>query len=762
MVTIPQNSGIEACNTEDSESVYDTPVPDAVIGTLWKTTDSPISPVQIDAEDIPEEPVFPEREQTVIDEQFIATLKTAAETIKSSLTSDLPHKIRENLDQWCSLHNLDGIESEECQTAIARQAVLNLVLKASLYEYYARDRDLPSLTTDAREKLQHPVSGVENAGFDETVLDSIVWHAEESNLVPVLEYRDRLLRSMNPAEDIGELYAALLPSECRPPLGQYRTPSDIGSLMKRWVSAGGDTLLDPGMGAGVLSSPVHPELRTSGDPGYVTGVERSHLSRLMGTTALTLAGQPHSPWAKDFLGLLPEDLPNDVDAIVCNPPYTRSLDIPKGYQEAINAQATRETGLDISKRSPLYTYFIYHLQRFLSIGDRAAVITPQAFLSASYGDELKEFLLSEFDVKALVQYNPANGSVFDDANTTALVTFLEKNATGSDPGATQFIRVDEPPSSSALREAVDTGKPGETDWGFINAVEQCDLMAEDNWQALFHPVAVDTSDLATLGEFVSVHRGRTIGKVDFFCLSESKVEEHSLSEEYLSRMARKGSHIDGYEFSIEDWNENRAGGREVWLLDPDEQETLPATPEEIIPTAVDSEPPVRQKADTNDDISNLWSYLVTGVKEYDLDDTGAVQNRPLWYRPPRQDPTSVLVEFATRDEVRFIWLEDPEIRYSNNLYGFYDVDLTTTELKALLAYLNSNYARHVAQTSPKLAGGYSNLRPKLIEDIPVVDPTDLPSDTVAALAEAFDDMRETDGRDDEILDRIDAILRTVR
>ncbi|MFC7059001.1 Eco57I restriction-modification methylase domain-containing protein [Halovenus salina] len=113
----------------------------------------------------------------------------------------------------------------------------------------------------------------------------------------------------------------------------------------------------------------------------------------MGTTALTLYGQAHDPRTTDFLDLSPADLQRDVDAIICNPPYTSGDSLPAAYKDRINTQIEQSIGSEISARSPLHAYFIYHARQFLSGGDRAAFITPQSLLTTRYGESLKQYLL---------------------------------------------------------------------------------------------------------------------------------------------------------------------------------------------------------------------------------------------------------------------------------------------------------------------------------------------------------------------------------
>jgi len=343
---------------------------------------------------------------------------------------------------------------------VARQAVLNRLLKVTVYEWHHRRGELPEFPADTWEIIQSVAEVGANPGFGECVLDYFLLHVDESEMEVIDENRDRLLASTQPAEDIGRLYEAVIPKEYRQSLSQFRTPPDIGQLMRLWAGESDNTVVDPGMGAGVLSSPFHPDWRLSTDSARVIGIDQSQLALLMGSTALTLYGQPHELLETDFFNIPSSDLQQDLDALVCNPPYTEGDALPDWYKERINTQLEKTTGLEISARSPLHAYFIYHSHAFLSPSDRAAFITPQSFLSNRYGESLKQFLLDNYAIKAFVQFNPESYCVFDNADTTALLTFLEAKPDSETGGETRFIRVDEKIESKTIRDAVENGEPG--------------------------------------------------------------------------------------------------------------------------------------------------------------------------------------------------------------------------------------------------------------------------------------------------------------
>lgn len=289
----------------------------------------------------------------VIDDQLIEDIKRAARTIVSEFDAGLPKSLRKRLDEWCELHGFDSLDA--VQTTVARQAVLYVLLTTTLYEWYHRRSAVSPLPDELQRAFRDARDQTGNPVFEECVLGHVASLADDAALATVVDFRHRLLYSVQPAEDFGRIYEALIPSDCRQALGQFRTPPEIAEAMQSWAVHADGQILDPGIGGGVLSSRSHPCWKRSGDPTHVDGIDRSPLSLLMGATVLALSGQANTPRVSDFLNLEPDDLQQDIEGIVCNPPYTSGDALPKEYKDQINTDLEEATGLDISARSPLYT-----------------------------------------------------------------------------------------------------------------------------------------------------------------------------------------------------------------------------------------------------------------------------------------------------------------------------------------------------------------------------------------------------------------------
>ncbi|MFN1127044.1 Eco57I restriction-modification methylase domain-containing protein [Halobacterium salinarum] len=719
------------------------------------STQAPIAPPSPSATASDGDPIPGLEDRSVADEALIEPVESLAATIEPEL-ANAPPEIQSQLETWADLHGLSTTLDEATREVIAMQAAVSLLLKATLYEWHHRRSELPALSGDTRAAFQAAASQLGNSAFDECVLDDIISLTDSSDRDIVVDERTRLMDSTQPAEDIGWLYEAVVPREHRQTLGQFRTSPALADLVQSWATSGGDRVLDPGVGAGSLSSPLHPDWDLSTEPDHVDGVDRSPLSVLMSTTALTLLGQSHDPYQADFFDLQPDDLREPVNAIVANPPFAQGSSLRASYKQRVNAYFEDVTGIEISAQSPLYAYFMFHARTaFLSVGERAGFVTPWNFLATQYGTALKAFLRETCSIEAFVKFDTDVHQSFSNADTTTLVTCVEARAEADSPGTTRFIRVEADVDEGTIREAIRDGQQGATEWGYINVVEQDQLSPAANWQTRFNPVPIDTNSLPTLSEFCSVNVGKSCGKVGFFCLAQSDVTEYGIDAEHLSLLVRKPSIVDGYDFTDDDWTALRAADNPVWLLDPDE---LPSVPRSV------HEYSAQVEAGTASPQNNegLHAYLWDGVAEGNLTGVKALDRRTYWYRPVRQPAPRVVVQYCARDEFRFI-LNETDARILNSAYGLYDVTLDDQELKAVLAYLHSSVGQQVIQrVAGARQGDLSGFGVTDLRDLPVIDPRELDDETVAELADAFDNLctaARCDGDTEGVRGRIETVLQ---
>lgn len=704
------------------------------------------------------------------------SIEKATTEIYEQLESGVDSDLKDAVDDWCELHGLERLDDP--QLIVARQAAFNIFLKVTLYEHYHQRGIVPELDSNVRETLRTTEAATGDPAFREYVLDDVAWLVDGDELAAVIDARDRLKSVNDPAEEIGRFFEELTPQESRRKLGQFRTPSTIADLMADWlIDTGSATVLDPGMGACALSVAAYrkkQELVDEPPLSDIHGVDLNELALVMGATSLTLMdhGDPHNLQIGDFLDLDLGDVNGEVDAVISNPPYSRHHELDKEYKSRVNSQAEVESGRDISALSPMYAYFYYHALQFLEPGGRMSFVTPSEFLETSYGESLKQFLVDEFDINALVLFDRGDTSKFDDAITTSLVSFLKKPDDGDVSGLTRFVRVDGDASKDELLAAVTGDVEGETDWGFVNAVRQEEVDPKDKWTSLFDPIDIDTSSLTPLSELATVNRGIATGMNSYFCLTQDEVNEWDIDEQYLSRIIRNSRSVPGHDYIDEDWEEDRDAGREVWLLyhltELDADKIKKTMPDEAAGNATlnayrDSPSDDRD----SDETSGIVEYLQHGMSdEVEAHDGYLATNRNPWFVVDRRDPPPIVLTYMSRGGTRFI-RNETNARYLSNLHGMYfDVEMNESDMKALLAYLNSEFASEVIRRSGRTySSGMDKIEPNEMESVPVLNPRDLEAETVDTLAGMFDKLRgatrNAEESVEEVVAEIDEALQKV-
>jgi hypothetical protein len=244
--------------------------------------------------------------------------------------------------------------------------------------------------------------------------------------------------------------------------GQHYTPREVARLLAAFaVRSANDLVFDPSCGDGRLleeSLRVKKHLsRRNGDrPAKpvrgVFGIDRS-------PEAVSLAsGITANVAAADFFDVEPRSslhgtkkLPANFDAVIGNPPYIR--------QEVMGARDKRriekrlesdcENSPEIywprwSGRSDIYVYFFAHSVRFLKAGGRLVFLTASSWLDAGYGAALREFLLNNFRVIAVIESSAE--SFFSDASIGTSLTVLtrEADARAREANPVRFVQLTRP------------------------------------------------------------------------------------------------------------------------------------------------------------------------------------------------------------------------------------------------------------------------------------------------------------------------------
>jgi len=191
---------------------------------------SPITPAAPDHQWVDKDHGIPEFSRSVDTDRLAEIITTVADRLAPAF-AEIPDSLHGRVDTWCLSHGYNDATTS-VRNLVARQAVLNRLLKVTVYEWHHRRGELPEFPADTWEIIQSVAEVGANPGFGECVLDYFLLHVDESEMEVIDENRDRLLASTQPAEDIGRLYEAVIPKEYRQSLSQFRTPPDIGQLMR--------------------------------------------------------------------------------------------------------------------------------------------------------------------------------------------------------------------------------------------------------------------------------------------------------------------------------------------------------------------------------------------------------------------------------------------------------------------------------------------------------------------------------------------------
>jgi methylase of polypeptide subunit release factors len=659
-------------------------------------------------------------------------------TLINQISDDLVDEVEttSQINSWIDLHGLDRLEDP--LLIVTRQAVYNLLLKSTLYETYEEEFGLDSI-----DSYDHPNQAFSDAkeitsdvAFDEYLLDEVVSSIDSNKLDKVTEIRTILIDEDEPAEVIGKVFENIVPQSSRRKLGQFRTPSDIAELMAHWVvREDDDTVLDAGIGAGILSTYSYRVKKQKGKDAslnHIYGIDKNRLAIVMTTTALKIEDGGEKPNISygDFFEYTQEK----VDGIISNPPYSRHHELDNEYKGKVRSEMEEIAGQKLSSLSPLYSYFLIQSSEFIKEGGRTSFITPSEFLETNYGEALKQFLLENYRIQGIVLYDREK-SQFEEALTTSCITFLE-NKEVNEEDTISFIKVEEAIEVNDIIDSLENGQSGETEWGFVNKVRQQEMSSEDKWSNFFDPIStVNSKELTPLSDIGTVKRGIATGDNDYFCLSQDEVEEWDIEDEYLSKLIRKGSHISGYKYDQESWEENRQKGNEVWIIyHLDEWKgALRGT--------------------------NIQEYLNHGV-EIGADDSYLASNREPWYVVDRREPADILFTYMSREGIKFIHNET-EARNLNNLHSIYlDDELENDETRALLAYLNSNISDEVVRRSGRTySTGMDKVEPDELKQVPVIDPRNLQEETVQTLSNLFESLCESDNAE-KIKEEIDSVIES--
>jgi adenine-specific DNA methylase len=626
---------------------------------------------------------------------------------------------------------------------LSRQVIYHLILKVMLYELVRNQFALPLISPISVRDMQR-LFGVayHRTGLDAfkiSLLDDLIRDFDGELSKELSDVADGVETiGANRADLIGRVYEDIIPGEERRKLGEYYTPKDIAEFMTRWaVRAKTDAVLDPACGSGTFLVESFYRLTEIGcTPAEamesLCGIDINPLAGLMSTVNLVARMTSCRPDIRidDFL-LSSSNKSKKSQCIVCNPPYSRHHELSRHYKEQIGRQIDSESGRRMSRLSSIYIHFFIHAASYLENGGRMAFITPSEILDVDYAVKLKQFILDNLTLSAIVLY-PEQDLIFPGTLTTACITLSEKKR-ASPEHQVVFVKVSRPPEIRELLDVIEAAQRRNLSWARIELIPQSDLKPEDKWSQI-SPTIQDMRTLVPLRKIARVHRGIATGANQFFTLSEAEAKENKIEHQFLKPVIANSRATPNYNFTDGDFSNLLHNGYKTWLLSCD-----------------------KPKSDLKSH-AGLLSYLTSGEKK-EINKRYLTRTRELWYAQEKRTPAPIVFTYMSREKPRFVYNEANALTL-NTLHIIQptrSIADDERQLKALLCYLNSEICRNLLRRTGRVyGGGLVKLEPREVENLPVIDIENVSEEDISLLSSLFDELCQAsrEGRENEIADKI--------
>ena len=134
-----------------------------------------------------------------------------------------------------------------------------------------------------------------------------------------------------------------------------------------------------------------------------------------------IAGEKAFNWQEQFPKVFEK---GGFDVVIGNPPYVNAIELKKSY----TPEAFKYLKKKYETAKGTVDLYIYFFERGLSLIKKNGVlafITPNRYLSASYGESLRKFILDRYSFYQLIDYSDIR--VFEDASTYPVITMLQNS-----------------------------------------------------------------------------------------------------------------------------------------------------------------------------------------------------------------------------------------------------------------------------------------------------------------------------------------------
>ncbi|MCD6326382.1 N-6 DNA methylase, partial [bacterium] len=455
-------------------------------------------------------------------------------------------------------------------------------------------------------------------------------------------------------DDLAGAYSSIVSPEHRRALGQFFTPYSVAIFMCRWAMASGaDELHDPAFGLGSFYFAAKALFASQKFTGKEIDAD---------ILDYFLTHAPEAPRLVLRQGDYLADWGKTHEAIVCNPPYMRFQHFANRCE--VLASFERHLKMKLSGYTNIASAFLLKSLSELASGGRLAFIMPLEFLNTGYGKIVKDRLLQNGMLKALIKLEPEK-EIFPDATTSLGIVLASKNALIEPVRFYAVQNLEELPnvlSSLPLRE-----------------VDSTDLDPAEKWFKYFEDgrssfsVSDCVSDCVSVDFYGRFSRGIATGANEFFTMSRSKRTQLGISRSYFLPCISKSAQIKTPVFTHSDFSELEDSDSKVFLLN------------------VDGEP-----------AEAVYDYLNAGKKMgYHL--RYLTKMRTPWYKLERRTPAPLLFGVFSRGKYKVVRNLSSAINLTC-YHSFYPNLFGQRLCDALFLYFQSRAARRILSTNMRRYG----------------------------------------------------------
>lgn len=318
--------------------------------------------------------------------------------------------------------------------------------------------------------------------------------------------------------ELVDLYTRRVGITHRKQLGQFFTPEKIAHFMVSWIlESNPGTIMDPAFGLGVFGQEIHRQRPIVSIKGVEIDSEIGEFVRqTIGFPKINLR-------IEDYLRIWHKNIP----AIICNPPYFRFQHLED--REYILNSFREYTGVKFSGYTNAASLFLLKSIYELAPNGRLAYIMPLEFLNTGYGRDVKEYMLQQGSIHAIIKIE-CEKYIFPEVTTTVCIIFFEKCGSKSD---VCFYKIHEINHNSVIKPV------------FIKKISNKELKPEKKWGIYFQEnIKVCSESLVPLKEYGFFSRGIATGANEFFIMNQTTRKQLGLLESECLPCITKSAQVE--------------------------------------------------------------------------------------------------------------------------------------------------------------------------------------------------------------------------